>query len=384
MPFIDCGVELLSENPSEDGNEGDESTRAAGIIRFILDRQQRTADAIVPGFSRAVAMRLEKALADGSVIECLGNQRDIFCRIETTMPEAIFAIEATAVRAFEEIAGEGRVALARRGELLADPERWEQKLCGALLDDAWSVVSLESRRVPFCSLAYSYRGRRTESWKRSVPDRREQNLDCRESPTVDMYNGVYAGWRILGVLETRKEKSLLRERRDHEATAVLSCLACNSSVAGPFKGIPVFPADDLGATGGQWALTGRYGIEGHTLVGLTPEGLGRLWYIEGIRREALIPHPWLVQELKLQICENQPWCLRDSIGVGLAPRIWRTSSSGSGEIYVPEYWGMDWVLRPDLFRRLEETLGTKLRWAIMLMSSGRSLADDTGEGGEDS
>lgn len=333
-------VESVPER--SDGPLGGESmTRARGLLHALFPGVLEDVDGVIRGFSWMAESRLSNALVRGDVRAEFSMQHDTFCRDRKQMPQAIFAIEKAAVRALGEVAGGGRHALASQGFLVREPDAWEGGLARRIYGSALPAIGIESARVPFCALPSRYLRSDRTAWERFRAGKVTADVsEWHDAPVVDGYDGFFSGWRTLGVLETRATTQMPEDVV--EVRYVLGGLG-------------------RAVSAGQTDVV-RLFLDGHALVGFSRETLGRLWYIDALRGEILEPDPWLGRAFGLRPCRDRSWCLYDADGCALAWRIWRSASSARGRVFVPEYWGMDLVLRPDLFDRLGRILD--LQWFV--------------------
>lgn len=349
-------------------------SRPYALLRVFAAGLVERADVILPKFSTWVGLRLEKLLERPDVINLAQLQRRELCVHSTAIPEAVFAAEGCVHRALQDVAGEAYFSMLRAGVLSVDQFSFEKELVTAIVEDISWPVRVESSRVPFYSLPDEYLGSRLDRWDR-VKDVKGQAIEQRdilEMPSLGASGGQYAGWYTLGVVETRVhsvEPTLGRKK--YYGSFSWRTLAL-MSLGGGLRG-RTFRTGELSV----WVdhpddARRRSALDYGTLTAIPSQGLSRLWSVSGSRNGLLLPEPSVIDFLELRPGQTPPVSFRDDHGAAIVLRIWRTSSSHEGSLFVPEIWGMDLLIRPDLLQRITAQYARRLRWVKLTIND----ADD--------
>jgi hypothetical protein len=345
-------------------------SRASSLLQAFAGALVDRAEDVLPNFSTYVGLRLGKLLERHDVINLDRVQRRDLRVYNTAFPEAVFAGEACVQRAVQDVAGESYFSMLRAGTISVAQFPWEKRMVGAILEDVTWSVGVESNRVPFSSLPEDYLGSQRDAWSRvqDVKDGTVEQKDPIEMANLAASGGAYAGWYTLGVLETREYslEPIPGKKKYHSAMSwrTLALLPLSGGLRGRTFRTGTFDALIGPSDGTRRARSLDYG----TLTASSQE-LCRLWGVFGYRSSVLLPEPSVIDFLKLRPGRTPPVSFQDDDGPALVLRVWRSSSSHEGSLFVPEFWGMDLLIRPDLLQRITTQYSRRLRWMELTLNS---------------
>lgn len=341
-------------------------------------RRIRCGDRMLAHLRHAVRTKAAAVLSSDTLKKRLDRQLESFGdRIKKRWPDAFLASEQAIEEILQSMASGGRAALLMRGQLVADPIRWEDGLAFALLDDPTVPLALEARRQPRPALpAPPSTG--DEVWTRireRALDGSSENMETAAEeeglllttlalmpvtrlPTVN--GGPYRGWHWLGTYEKRvteprdwrRESNLVAKRyrvlevRDVDDRQVLRLPPVS---AGDLRlwHAEIDPAMNRPALDLSQPLVGidnELQMVGDGLLGL------------GVPGSLLVPTASLI--VLLQLYPGEPWTYEDGSGSGLALVTWRAEYEVSRYYLAwPRTCGCGIVIRPDLLAELVAIAG---------------------------
>jgi hypothetical protein len=145
---IDDGPEVNADTPLLSGI-GEDTRRAKFILSDVAGARIRRAEPLLPGFRMAATAELAHVVSREQHKDRVNNQLEsLTSRVDFRWPDAFIAPLEAAEEVLQRIAGGGRVARARVGEIVSDPVEWEGELANALLNDPCAPLEFESMRIP--------------------------------------------------------------------------------------------------------------------------------------------------------------------------------------------------------------------------------------------
>lgn len=344
-------------------------SRSDFLLRLFAAALVERAEDVLPNFLTYVGLRVERLLERADVIKLDLVQRRELRVHNAGFPEAVFAEEACVQRAVQDVSGEAYFSMLRVGAVSVDQFSWEKEMVAATLEDISWPVRLESTRVPFSSLPDEYLGSRRDPWIRlkDVKDQTIEQKDVLEMPSLGASGGPYAGWYTLGVLETREYSVEPTPGRKRYYSSLSWRTLALLPLSGGLRG-RTFRTGNFDTWVGQYEDARRGSPLDYGTLTASSQGLGRLWGVFGYRSGVLLPEPSVIDFLELRASRTPPLSFRDDHGAALVLRTWRSSSSHEGSLFVPEFWGMDLLIRPDLLRRITIEYARRLRWVELTLN----------------
>ncbi len=301
------------------------------------------AEEFMPQLGVAASERLGRLFDDEEFQRSYSSQMKGLIRSSSQRQPDAYTLEQEAVeRVLQEVAAGARVAQAKEGKIVDNPQEFEKELAEVLIDNPELSLRVAASRVPRPNLHIILESEHTAT----------------TLPTVEQ--GPYKGWRILGAYERRTIPRDRYKKIDGKTTLIAGCAEVSATSAShnhpiPFGyGAALYWLETMGEC--LPLISTDKNLNGPLLgveTGTVPTYFGL-----GIPQMILVPHPAVIRILSLRngsILDGLT--LLDEKGhKAIVARTWRTKFV-RGDDYGPPYpliVGMDVLIRPDLLRILEQ------------------------------
>lgn len=360
--------------PDEADEPDSEQTRIAAIVRDVAGRRLARSASELPGLEDAVLSIVAAAMKTDEFQELMDEQVRSFADVgRKRWPDAYLVNEQTVEQALQAAASGGRAARMVSGQPTSDPAAWEDALGCLLLDEPATPLALEMTRqcrppIPHLDppRAEWWTGIRSGAGVVSIDLHHDQvNATISLEPAASalrLDGGQFDDWYLIATYEVRRFNS-----PDFQSDEIL--IAERYRIVEFRQGgdttalhLPPVTASDLR----MWRLNLDSDAVPELAVSQPLIGVDRRLRAAGDGRRGLgvpdaflTPTPTLVALLGLRPQEELGF--QDDTGVALGCITWRTDYDVS-DYYLPvaKTTGCGIALRPDLFQRLADELGSSL------------------------
>ena len=338
---------------------------ADGFVQAMAQHRLSQAESVLPGIGHAVSARFATAMKDDDRKRRLERQRREYADYGgERWPDALLVPEETLEEVLQETAAGGHAAKAQRGEVVANPVAWEDQLADMLADDPVIPLAVEGRRIPRPPIpAPPPRG--SNLWVDASARAGSGHQDLCGTLAVQPAStawigerGPYSGWRMIASAERRTHP--YPDPLNHDDLRTHRYRAIEFRNPNDTTGLdwPPLTEGDI-----RWWRTrvekpacrrlpdGPVPVAALDCTLAAAEDGPRLL---GIPTPILTPVPALIALLKLQ--PAQMFTLTDQAGHGIDLVTWRSAyETPTNSIARPRLVGSALMLRPDLFKQLEDT-----------------------------
>jgi hypothetical protein len=349
--------------------------RSKHIVEQVAGMRIRGGEVQLPGLEEAIVSRVENAMETDSYKDMMQDQLRSFAdQQRKRWPDAYLIGEQTVEETLQLVAGGGRTAYMVAGKPLSAPEKWEEELGLALLDNPTIPITIEWTRQPrpIIPIVPSPHG---QWWVHVREDSdvvwvEEDEVLCvatvsiePASSTCRIDGGQFDGWFWLATYESRHFSHPDFTRREEFPTGARYRVAEVRDSGDPTAlGLPPITAGHLR----MWRTEVQEGnelefLKSQPLVGLdvtmSAAGDGRRGL--GVPTAVLTPSESLLRVLHLFPDENIGFRDHDGAGLGLA--TWRADYEESDyHLPIANTTGCGIAIRSDLLDCLIERIGARL------------------------
>lgn len=376
---------------------GDATDSVIQLVEGAAGSRLHQGERFIPGLLHSVQVKVAGAIQNERSKHRLRRQIDkLTSRADPHLPDAFLAPEEIVEDALQRVAAGGRNFLALVGNLVREPDVWEDKLAESLLNDPRLPLGLEVAREPRPAMPFPP-GRGASIWRAIRNSATGVTLSAKEKPlwgaaqqedllsaTValdaitavpEVDAGPYYGWKVLASIERRTLNAETWPRKP-EGWAMRFCAVV---LHGPSAGKALERTPFGKGDASLWwrrlpddALNGKLQTKS-TLVDFDNRsntvsdgkaGLGWSCFV-------LVPSASLISALGLRPGAT-PLQLIDDHGPCIALCTWRSGYNGSEyELRRPSLSGTRLLVRPDAVTRLLGIAPANLVWREYI--SGRSV-----------
>lgn len=384
VPMTHPDPDLLEQNvtnivtPEYIDTENGNHASLRQIIDEVAGDRLMHAESIIPGLRSAIIKRVDKARKDETYKDLLNSQRRAYADSSgESWPDAFLVPDQVIEDAMQQSAAGARVARAMNGEISLDPEKFEDDLAKALLDDPEISIAVECTRQPRpCVTPPPARG--DQLWKalRTRANDASAEIGINLEATVDnngtlcgtievsnfesvptIIAGRYEGWRLAATAESRMLPQTEWNSKDNDIAKRFRSIELWTGedrqvlTEPPFsKGILSdwqYSADVSFSRSGMPRIMPIFGVD------YSLRTLCNKYHGIGVQRPLLAPIQWFTNILRL--VPHSYFSLSDDIGEAIALVTWRTEYKTSEyHLAWPRLTGAGIVIRDDLLARLNE------------------------------